>query len=94
MTRNIYSVYDVKAELYGPIILMKSHGEVLRGFQDLCEDKNTMPGRHPGDFKIVYLGSFDDVTGFLSATDPVLTLSFGSDLVASNIVPIGVKNNG
>lgn len=93
MKRNAYSVYDVKAELYGPLFLLKSHGEALRGFQDLCEDKNTMPGRHPGDFKLVQLGTFDDVSGRLEATDP-LTLTFGSDLVASNITPIGVKSNG
>lgn len=93
MTRNIYSVFDVKAELYGPIFMMKSHGEALRGFQDLVEDKNTMPGRHPGDFKLVHLGSFDDITGFISPVEPVLTLSFGSDLVsASNVTPIGVKH--
>lgn len=93
MKRNIYSVYDVKAELYGPTFAMKSHGEALRGFQDLVEDKQTMPGRHPGDFKLVHLGTFDDVTGFLAPVEPVLTLSFGSDLVgAGNVIPLGVKN--
>lgn len=93
MVKNIYSVFDVKAELYGTLFPMKSHGEALRGFQDLCEDRNTMPGRHPGDFKLVQLGTFDDVTGLISATVPPLSLSFGSDLVGQkNVTPIGVTH--
>lgn len=93
MTKNIYSVYDVKAELYGPPFALKSHGEALRGFQDLCEDRSTMVGRHPGDFKLVQLGTFDDVAGRLVSLEAPLSLSFGSDLVAaSKVTPIGVSH--
>lgn len=91
MKKLVLSVFDVKAEMYGPTFEAKARGEALRQFQLLVQDKNTMPGRFPADFKLVHLGEFDDLSGVLMACEPS-TLAFGSDLIGSgNVTPIGVK---
>lgn len=95
MKRLLLSIYDVRAELYAPPFTVKSVGEGLRAFSDLCSDKSTMPGRHPGDFKLMRLGEFDDLTGNIISDERPVSLGTGSDYVGNgNVVPIGVKSDG
>lgn len=81
MIKNIYSVYDNKAELYGTPFFMKTNGEAVRAFKSLVNDKSTMPGQHPEDFQLLHLGKFDDVEGTLCPNDKgnAVNLGFGTD---------------
>lgn len=60
MKYQIFSVYDSKAEFYGKPFFMTSVGEAIRGFQDVSIDENTTIGRHPGDFTLFHVGTWDD----------------------------------
>lgn len=69
-TVKVYSVYDVKAMVYGKPFYCKNDGEALRLFGDVSRDKETMIGKHPSDFQLFHLGDFDDVTGSISGIKP------------------------
>lgn len=90
MKRNLYSVYDHKAELYGTPFALITNGEAVRAFKRLVEDKNTMPGQYPGDFQLVHLGTFDDSTGKLEGFERPTSLGYGTDYVVK-VEPIPLK---
>lgn len=68
MTMQIYSVRDLAVEAYGPPIFVRARGEALRQFIDACKDKTTQFAKHPSDYEMYYLGTWDDVSGQLITT--------------------------
>lgn len=93
MIKKVFSILDVKADLYSNPWYMAATGEAVRAFKDLVNDKNTLPGRHPGDFKLVQLAAWDDQGGKFVNLDPVINLGMGDEYVTlkPNEVPIGLK---
>lgn len=80
MKMKMFSVYDIKAEAFMVPWFMPAQGQAVRAFSDLVEDKNTIVGKHPGDYKLVYLGDFDDNDGRFESVG-MISLGFGSDYV-------------
>lgn len=89
MIVKLFSVYDVKAEVYNAPMPFKTNGEALRSFSDMASRSDTMIGRHPGDFKLVVLGEFDDMTGVIVSAVPPVTLGFASEFLNSSLTPSG-----
>lgn len=91
MVLKIFAVYDIKSELFGPPFFMNSTGEAVRAFKDLANDKNTTVGRHPSDFRLMQLGTFENVSGKFESQE-LNSLGFANDYVElrSNEVPIGI----
>lgn len=88
--QKVFAIYDVKAELYGVPFFMPARGQAIRAFMDLVNDGQSQISRYPGDFKLVQIGTFDDLSGALEASAVVETLGFGSDFKAIAATPIGV----
>lgn len=64
----VYSVYDLKAEVYGSPIVTRSEAEAIRIFTMLVSDHGTTVGRFPGEFSLRRLGEFNEVDGSLSSS--------------------------
>lgn len=60
MRLNIFTVYDTKAEAYLPPFYMNTKGQAIRAFSDSANDRNHAFCKHPGDYVLFHLGSFDD----------------------------------
>lgn len=89
--KKVFSVYDIKSELYSAPFYMVTRGEAIRAFKDAANDPNIAIGKHPSDFKLVYIGSFDEETGQFENVIPQEGLGFASDYVnVGNAVPLGV----
>jgi len=58
----MFTVYDSKAEAYMQPFFAKSTGEALRSFSDTCQDKNHIFAKHPEDFTLFELGTWDEQT--------------------------------
>ena len=80
MKMKMFSVYDIKAEAFMVPWFMPAQGQAVRAFADLVEDKNSMVGKHPGDYRLTLLGEFDDSSGEFIPSG-VVSLGFGSDYV-------------
>lgn len=77
----VYAVYDVKAEIYNAPFFMAKQAMAERAFHDLANDRNTMVGRHPGDFKLVHLGFFSVATGTFKTLEVMETIGFADAYV-------------
>lgn len=94
MILKVFSIVDLKADLYKTPFFMSSNGEAIRAFSDLANDDKSLLSRHPQDFKLYFIGTFDDSTGQLVSNEHPQPLGFASDFVAIKGVPVGVNNGG
>lgn len=85
MITKAFSVYDSKALCYGVPFFMPSVGAAVRAFADLSCDPQSLVNRHPADFVLYCIGSFDDSHGVLSVINPFEMLGIGSDF--QKVVP-------
>lgn len=87
MLTKIFCVYDSKALCYGVPFFLPSVGAAVRAFSDLANDRNTTVNRHPGDFVLYNVGSFDDSSGIFVGCQPMVSLGVASDFVVKNLAP-------
>lgn len=79
-SRNLYQLYDLTAhQASGPILIYASDAPAIRDFhQLLAAGDGTLPGAHPQDFQLRWLGSQDEVTGIIDiANNPTVTIATG-----------------
>lgn len=57
------ALYDRATEAYAPILTTHTRGEAIRSFRTECQNKESPINRHPTDFELHALGSFNEVTG-------------------------------
>ena len=65
-----YSIFDSKAESYSPPFFAGSDGLACRMVSDAASDPGTTLFKHPADFTLYRLGSFDPVSGLITAEIP------------------------
>lgn len=65
MIHKIYGVFDIKAEAYLPPMFLPTDGLAERHFSDLISNTDSIVGKHPADFDLHILGTFDDQNGEL-----------------------------
>lgn len=85
MNLKIYSVYDSKAQAYLPMFTVRSHGEAVRQFTDLANNKQTAVNKYPEDFSLMELGSFDDNTGTIDALDAPKNLGLAREYIIPDL---------
>jgi len=79
----LVTVKDVKSESYSAPMAFKAKGEAIRGFSDEVNNKDSIYNRHPADFVLFYLGTFDQPTGKLDLTASPESLGVGIDFIQS-----------
>lgn len=72
MILRAYTLHDVKALTYSPPFFQATDGQATRAVQDLVTDMSTTVGRHPSDFKLYCIGTYDDATGALQGLAPMV----------------------
>jgi len=60
MLHKVFTVFDAKAESYLPPFYQVSSGMACRVFEDTVNDPGHQFHRHPGDFTLFEVGTFDD----------------------------------
>lgn len=68
MEMKVYSIFDKKAASYMSPFFMHQDGMARRSFGDLVNDKQHQLGvnKHPEDYSLYKLGTFDDISGKLN----------------------------
>lgn len=62
MLRKVFAIYDSKAQVYSAPFMCSHVGEATRSFMDAVNDKGTLLNRHPEDYTLFEIASFDDCT--------------------------------
>lgn len=70
MMLNVYSFFDNKASFFSAPFFMSHDGLAIRAATDLVNDPSTTMGRHPADFNLMRLGTWDDQTASFSPCIP------------------------
>lgn len=64
-----FSIYDEKAKVFHQPFYFSQRGEAVRVISDTVSDPKTSLNRHPEDYKLYQIGSFDDNSGRLESLD-------------------------
>lgn len=72
----VFTLLDTKSGVHSPPFFMAHTGQAVRACQDLGADRGTSVGRHPADFMLVQLGTWDDQNGqFSNGYTPMMTVA-------------------
>lgn len=86
-----FAILDSKADAFMTPFFFHSTGQAVRAFKDLANDGQSMVHRHPDDYRLFCIGSFDDSVALLSSLERPEPLGFASDYRdMGSGVPVGV----
>lgn len=68
MLLRMYVVYDSKAEIYTHPSFLPTRAVAVRQFAELVNDGKHEFSRHPEDYSLFELGTFDDGSGLIAPT--------------------------
>lgn len=69
MRLNVYTVFDSASQAYMRPFFMQSDGQALRSFTDIAQDADHEIGKHPEDYSLYRIGTYDDGKGQLFPED-------------------------
>lgn len=86
MVKQIFTVYDSKAEFFFPPTMANSKGELIRSFSDLVNDtsKENQVALHPEDYVLFHLGSFDNLNAKYELFPSPVSLGVALEFKKSN----------
>ncbi len=70
MNLNIYTIYDTAAAAYMRPFFLQSDGQAKRMFNDIANDADHDIGKHPEDYTLMFLGTFNDQTAKIHPENP------------------------
>ncbi len=84
MKHRMFSFFDVKAQAYLPPFCLPETAMAVRVFGDCVNSSDHAFGRHPGDYTLFELGSFDDSVCVVSCTPSAMKVANGLELVRTS----------
>lgn len=76
MRLRAFCIYDQKAKAYMSPFFMGEVGQATRAFTDMAASADHLIGKHPEDYVLFEVGSFDDHTGLIAPfATPELVIS-------------------
>lgn len=70
MESKLYTIYDQKAEIYLPPFCFPTHGAAVRAFTETVNDPQSNIAKHPEDYNLFYIGTWDDNSALFEAASP------------------------
>lgn len=81
MILKVFAVRDMKVEAFLQPFFSPSVGGALRAFGDAANDKQCPFNKHPNDFVLFEIGTYDDSDGMLVPMTPVKMYSSAAELM-------------
>lgn len=70
MILRAYSIFDAKGVQFHSPWFQHTDGMAVRVFQDLANDMGGLIGRHPKDYSLWFVGTWDDSNGQFTSVKP------------------------
>lgn len=80
MLLRMVAIHDRKAEAWLNPMFFQSAGQAVRSFQDAVNDKSSDFGKHPEDYALFELGTFDQRSGAVLVHVAPESLALGENL--------------
>lgn len=71
MITSVFTVHDSKAACFCTPYNSENNNTAIRDFSYAANDPTTPIGRHPSDYTLFCIGSFDNQTGQLTPIEPI-----------------------
>ena len=92
MVYGVYSVYDKAIGAYGRPMFLQSDGQCLRSFIDEVNNPESGMHKHPEDYSLFKLGSWDDESAIFVAEEAPRCLARAHELLKVRQVVGDVAN--
>lgn len=86
MKTRVFSVYDSACEAFMSPFTFQSKGQALRAWQSSVLDPKSPFNKHPGDFTLFEIGTFDDSSGKIEAYEAKLNLGTALEMISKETV--------
>ncbi len=83
MKHKIFSIFDSKAQAYLPPFCLAEKAMAVRIFGDCVNSDDHQFGKHPGDYTLFELGSFDDSVCVVSCAPSAVKVVNGLEVLVS-----------
>lgn len=83
MKLRAFCVRDEKAEAFLPPFFLHAIGQAMRAFADSVNDPAHQFGKHPEDYSLFEIGSFDDALGRFEPFESPRCVTIGVDVKRS-----------
>lgn len=81
MIHNIFTIHDVKASAYLPPFILPKAQMAIRTFSDCVNSPEHQFSKHPADYTLFMLGTFDDSTATITLFRGAESLGNGVEFV-------------
>lgn len=75
----LYAINDEKAQAFFNPFVARTSGESHRSFGDSINDPQGNLGKHPSDFALYQIGTFDPSNGYIDGLKKPVLIARGSD---------------
>lgn len=76
----VCAMRDRASDLFGQPVFVNAVGAAIRGFGDEINNKEAQISKHPEDYDLYQLGTYDDETGAFDCGTP-RQIAIGKDMV-------------
>lgn len=80
---NLYAIRDIKADAFAAPFLMPNDHVAMRAVAETASLPDNSLAKHPGDYQLWFLGSYDEPTGQIVSTPTLVSnvssLTYGQE---------------
>ena len=88
MIQYAFAVYDTKGETFNLPYFCPTIGLAVRMFEDMALDPQTVVAKHPEDYSLFQLGTYDMATGIFTQDKPPEAISYAHMVNAHQETPV------
>lgn len=79
MSTRVYSIYDVKSGMYGPVMTFCNDNTAIRSFQEMLTsgDRQSLLALYPADYILFCLGIYHQDTGVIESLPAPMNIMSG-----------------
>lgn len=77
----IFSIFDSKAEIYNTPIFLPAIGQARRTFGDQVNDDESPFGKHPEDYTLFHIGSYETDTAEITPLETPVSLGVAIEYI-------------
>lgn len=71
MLHQVIAIFDIKVGAFAKPVAVPADGAGVRAFQDAVNDPNTEYHKHPEDYSVWNIGTYDDNTAIMESKKPI-----------------------
>lgn len=97
MEHHVFTVHDAKAEAFLPPFCLHQIGMAVRAFADAVNGADHQFAKHPEDYVLFRIGTFDDAKGVIDTLPGPVVVASGVEVLlsgGSRDEPLEGKGNG